>query len=203
MARKRRFEIIGHRGSGEGPDENTAPSFLRALKDGADRLETDVQLIHGELQLSHPPRTPKMTLYELLALTDRPLVLHLKRRGLNPWHDRKAINRIVPLIAKRKNVTISSFWPSTLTYLRRHYPNVRTAFITYWPGYDLFFSHRLAIQEYHGWAPACTERAARHAHRKGIRLIGFVADQHHRLERMRRNGVDGVITDSVPDALDS
>ena len=200
MARRRRkFEIIGHRGGGAGREENTAASFVRALADGADRLETDVQLIGGKLVLAHPPRHFKMTLQELLDLTNRPLVLHLKRKQLNPWHDRRAIDRMIPLIAERGNVTVSSFWPSTLVYLRERYPTIPTAFISYWPGYDLFFSHRLGSAEYHGWAPLCTTAAARQAHRKGIGLIGFVTDDPERIGRLQRNRVDGVITDSVPD----
>lgn len=194
---RRKFEIIGHRGSGGGPDENTRGSFRRALASGADRLETDVQLVDGELVLAHPPRRAHMTLVELLDLTDRPLVLHLKRRRANPWHDRRVVDRLVPLISGRRDVVVSSFWPSTLTYLKRHYPTVWTAFISYWPGYDLYFSHRLGVVEYHGWTPLCTARAAAHAHRKGIRLIGFVADSPRLVTRLRRNGLDGVITDAV------
>lgn len=54
--------IIGHRGGGRGPDENTRASWRRAIQRGADAIELDIQLIDGELMLAHPPRHPKESL---------------------------------------------------------------------------------------------------------------------------------------------
>jgi glycerophosphoryl diester phosphodiesterase len=192
------FEIIGHRGNGAGPFENTAASFEEALSAGATRLETDLVLQNGELMLAHPPRRPEMSLRELFELTDRPIVLHLKRRRLNPFHDQRVIRQLAPLVVDRPNVTVSSFWPGTLTFLKRHFPDIRTAFITYWPSYDLLFSHRLGAAEYHAWWRGCSERAIHRAERRNVRLITFVAPPTEEAKRrVRVPGIAGVITDHV------
>jgi glycerophosphoryl diester phosphodiesterase len=192
------FEVIGHRGNGAGPFENTPASFQMAAELGADRLEADVLLHQGRLMLAHPPRKPQMSLEELLTQTDLPLVLHLKRRYFNPFHDQRVIRQLAPLIADRPNVTISSFWPGTLTFLRRHHPNQKTAFITYWAAYDLLFSHRLGADEYHAWWWSCTPTAVRRAQVRHVRLVAFNAPPTEVARQVvTKPGIIGLITDHI------
>lgn len=191
----RRFRIIGHRGSGVGADENTLASCRRAIRNGADAVELDVQLIGGKLMLAHPPRKPKESLRMALAGLRCPVVLHLKRRHFNPWHDRNVLERLAK-IRFRPGLTVSSRWPGTLTYAKRHFPKLRTAFITEWPGWDLRFAGRLGVSEYHGWHATLTRRAAERAERQNIPLISFVPGGQQ-AKKLRRLGVSGVIADDV------
>lgn len=195
MPKAKPFLIVGHRGDGAGPDENTLASCRRALRHGADAIELDVQLIGGELMLAHPPRRPKESLQAVLNGIDRPVVLHLKRRHLNRYHDRKVLG-LLQGVTHRPGITVSSFWPGTLTYAKRHYPNLRTAFITYGAWWDLHFAKRLGVDEFHAWHGSITPHAIRAARRQRIGLIGLNAPWERRTV-IERRGIRGVITDYV------
>jgi hypothetical protein len=139
-----------------------------------------------------------MTLQELLDLTEVPLVLHLKRRWFNPFHDQRAVRKLSEVLANRSGVTISSFWPGTVRFIKRHYPALRSAFITYWPSYDLLFSHNLGASEYHAWWRGCSRGAAQRAAARKVRLIAFVAPPTEAAKRrLHTPGIHGVITDHV------
>lgn len=192
------FSVTGHRGNGAGPDENTAASFKAALQHGAARLETDVQLVNGELVLAHPPKKSTMTLRELLTLTDVPLVLHLKRRHFNPFHDRRVVRRLVEVLGDREGITISSVWPGTLRWIKRHYPSLRTMFNTWGPTYDLLFSHNLGVAEYNCWHRTTTRRTVVRAKKRHVQLSVFVVPASERnRQKFARLGITGVMTDRV------
>jgi glycerophosphoryl diester phosphodiesterase len=190
------FEVIGHRGDGAGRDENTLASGRRAIRKGADAVELDVQLFRGKLVLSHGRATERsQPLDPVLRKVRKPLILHIKRRHLNPWHDRQVVDRLAAVT--RRDITVASFWASTLTYAKRHHPRLSTAFITFWPGYDLFFSRRLGASEYHAWHRLTGRRAVQKAHRRGLRIVAFTTSDKERVNQLKQAGVDGVITDSV------
>ena len=175
-------------------------SFRAAERAGADQLETDLQLIDGELVLAHPPRQPRASLADLLKETELPLVLHIKRRHWDPRHDRRVLDRLAALDINNP-YTVSSFWPGTLTYAKRHYPKLRTAYITFWPAYDLLFWKRLGASEYGGWWRLCSARVAQRYHARGLRLIAFTPDNPSAIRKLRDRGVDGVITNAVSAAV--
>lgn len=185
------MKVIGHRGDGRGPDENTRASWRRALEHGADVIELDVQLVGGELMLAHPPRQPKESLAAALRDIDRPLVLHLKRRRLNPWHDRAVLGRLQK-VNHRPGIIVSSFWPGTLRYAKRQYPKLRTAFITRWLGWDRRFADSLGVDELHAWSRTLTQRAVRRTPRPVIAVVANTAT-----DRLCSLGLAGVITDRV------
>src|SRR5688500_11208844 len=59
MVFERKPAIIGHRGCGSGPDENTLPSLLAAVEAGCDWVEVDVQRTAADtLVLRHDPTGP-------------------------------------------------------------------------------------------------------------------------------------------------
>ena len=185
------LEIIGHRGNGAGPGENTVASCQAAIRNGADRLELDVQLIDGQLRHAHPPATTGDLLEETLAAIKVPLILHLKRRRLSRHHDRRVLGQLARLDCDR--FVVSSFWPGTLTFAKRHHPQVRTALASWWLGYDLWFSRRLGVDEYHVFHRTLSRRAVRRAMRRGLAVIAFVPNQPRRLPA----GVRGVMTDRI------
>lgn len=191
------FQVIGHRGNGRGPNENTLDSCRQGIAAGADRIEIDVQLIGGELVLAHPPRRPKESLRTILDTLTVPLVLHIKRRHFNPWHDRAVIKRLAPLVTDRP-VTIASFWPGTLTYLKHRYPKLDTAFVSWWPYYDMLFARRLGTTDYCGFHRTIGRQTVRRARRRGINLyvwsIGILPPER---ARFRHLPIAGVITDRV------
>ncbi len=187
-----RLRVIGHRGDGRGPDENTRAGWRRALTHGADAIELDVQLIGGELRLAHPPRQSKESLAAALRDVDRPLVLHLKRRRLSRRHDRAALARLAK-VRHRPGVVVSSFWPGTLRYAKRRYPKLRTAFLTRWLGWDRRFAGSLGASELHAWSRTLTARAVRRADRP---VVAFAAGPGTD-RRLLAMPLRGVITDDV------
>lgn len=192
------FEVVGHRGGGEGPDENTLASCRRGIALGADRIELDVQLINDELMLAHPPRKPKESLATVLeGIGDTPLMLHLKRRRFNPWHDRKAIRRMAPLLAGR-NTVIITLWPGTAAYLRRYYPKLRYAFVSAWAWYDLHFWKRLSTKEWVSRSWMLSARMMRLANKHGAKITVYTTNNTPKMAaKLKRLGVTGVMTDDV------
>lgn len=188
---------MGHRGGGRGPGENTLASCLQAVSDGATRLELDVQLAGEELVLAHPPAKRSDTVANILAHLTVPIIFHIKRRHYSPWHDRRVIDRLVPLIEGRP-IIISSFWPGTVLYAKRHYPGLGTAYASLWAGYDLVLSRRLGVTEYHVWHRTVTRRAVQTAHRKGLQILLFNArPQRPTVQEIRELGADGAFVDEV------
>lgn len=184
------------------PTENSLAGCRNALKAGADILELDVQLIDGKLLLAHDKIRPRTeTLEPILAEIKAPLILHLKRRRYNPWHDRRLLDRLAPLLTGRngnRDVVVSSFWPGTVTYAKRRYPQLRTAYATFWLGYDLWLYNRLAVDEFHAWYRTATTRAVAKAAAKNLKVVAFIAPEPPRLAALlRRKGVRSVVTDQV------
>lgn len=192
------FRVWGHRGDGRGKDENTLASCHQALAKGAYGFELDVQLIDGELWLAHPPKKPTEKLQTVLDAIDVPLILHLKRRRFSPWHDRRAVRMLVPTVEGR-DVVLSSFWPGTLTYAKRHFPNLKRAFNSAWLWYDLLFSDRLGTYEYVGLRPQpLGAKTVQRAKRRGERLVVFTTDNTDVIrKKFERFGVTDVMTDDV------
>lgn len=191
MPKAKPFLIVGHRGDGAGPDENTLASCRRALRHGADAIELDVQLIGGELMLAHPPRQPKESLRTILDGISCPVVLHLKRRHLSRRHDRAAIEQLVG-VQHRPGLMISSCWPGTLRYLKRQHPKLRTAFITRWLGWDRRFADSLGVAKFHAWHWTLTAQAVRLSKRP---VVAFVPRGNS--NRLRDLNLRGVITNDV------
>lgn len=185
-----RLRIIGHRGNGAGADENTLVSCRRAIKDGADAVELDVQLIGGELMLAHPPRRPKESLAYVLAGINVPVVLHLKRRYFNRWHDQAALKKLAT-VTHTPGMTISSYWPGTLRHIKRRYPQLRRAMVTWCLDWDRHFAKSLGVSEFHSWHRVLTDRAVR---KTDLPIIAFVPGDRN---GFHKDGLSGVIADDV------
>lgn len=195
MGRRSALELVGHRGNGAGPQENTVAHCLAAVAAGADRVEIDLRLHHGRIVVSHDrPTDAAPGLDEFLRAIPVPLVCHIKRSRFYFRHDRKLLDKLAGKL--RPGDVVSSFWPGTLTYAKRRHPRLRTAFATAWPGYDLWFSRRLGASEYHGWYRLSFPGTVRRAHRRGLRFLSFVVNPNQRAT-VRRTKADGVITDAV------
>ena len=184
------FRIIGHRGDGAGPDENTLASCRRAITHGADAVELDVPLIAGELMLAHPPRQPKESLETVLKGISCPAILHLKRRRFSRRHDLAALKQLAR-VTHRPGITISSYWPGTLRHIRKRYPNTRRAMVTWWLGWDRHFADSLGVAEFHSWHRMLTACAIRKADRPVIAFVPGARNGFHRA------GLAGVIADDV------
>jgi len=197
-----KIEIIGHRGNGAGTGENTLANCQRALELGATRLELDLRLEGQTVITSHDSHKKSDTLANILANVSVPLLLHVKegpsfgffQRG----YYRPLIDRVVPLIAGRPDIVLLSSAPGALTYCKRRYPQVKTAFATLWAGYDLHLAKRLGASEFGCWHRTLTSRAVRLARRKGVGIIAFVPpgtkDARRRLAAL---DIDGVIVDDI------
>jgi glycerophosphoryl diester phosphodiesterase len=191
------MEVIGHRGSGKGREENTLAGCRQAVQAGARRVEVDVQRIGGVFLLAHPPRRNGETLAALLENPPCPLVLHIKRRRFNPWHDRAVVDEIARL-TESADVMIESFWPGTLAYAKRHHPQVQRAFATAWAWYDVRFSRRLGFAELVCRDWIIGPRAVAVAEKRGVNITVYTPRNTERSKaRLRRAGVAAVMTDAV------
>lgn len=188
------FRIIGHRGNGAGPDENTLASCQHAVRNGANAIELDVKLFRGELVLAHDrPTARSAKLQEVLPKLTVPVALHLKRHKLNPLHDRRALLQL-STITHRPGLLVSSFWPGTLRFAKRRFPKLETAFITFWPRWDLRSSRSLGVSDVCTYHRRIDERVASEAKRQRVRLFAFTP---HQPDQALRRLADGVITDNV------
>ncbi|MSU76137.1 glycerophosphodiester phosphodiesterase [Patescibacteria group bacterium] len=191
---KKDFQIIGHRGDGAGPDENTLASCQRAIRHGANAVELDVRLRNGELVLSHDTRRVNAAqLTDVLPMLTVPVVLHIKRQWFNPLQDRKVL-KVIANIKHAPGLIVSSAWPGTLIHAKRRYPKLQTAFITFLPSWDLRFAKRLGVSAYCIWHKRLTSRVVSRARKQNIQLFAFTPNQPNQEIRKR---ADGVITDDV------
>ncbi len=191
------MKVVGHRGSGKGQTENTLISCRRAVQFGASRVEVDVQRINGRFVLAHPPRNDGETLASFLEKVPCAVLLHIKRRRFNPWHDRAVVDEIAKL-QKGADITIESFWPGTLAYAKRRYPNLKRAYATAWAWYDVRFSRRLGFAECICRDWIIGPRATAAAKRRGVTITVYTPRNTPRSKmRLKRAQVDAVMTDNV------
>lgn len=217
--------IVAHRGaSGEHP-ENTLVSLSAAVAQGAHMLEIDLQLAaDGEIVAVHDfevdtpwgervveetpaqdlrallsdrsdPGAPFPTLAEILAAVHEttPLNLEIKRRHADvaAWTD-----RLVPLLAERRRILLSSFDWELLGALRRRAPEALLAPIGSRKPHDL-----LRAAEHLGAASVhCHRRLAfgdflTAASASGWPVIVYTINQARQARDLFARGAAGVFTD--------
>lgn len=203
---KKSFQIIGHRGGGAGPDENTLASFQQAVRDGADVVEIDVRIkADGTLVTGHNPDDYAEDFTDVLKSLDIPLALHVKEA---PWRFRhrfrfdanyyqRIINGLAPLV-KGRDITILSFAPGAIRFTRERHPRFKTALASLCPVIDIRRAKRMNADAVGAYPWTIDGVAGRLARKHDISLFPIVKTySDRRLHRFRKIGVSGVITDDV------
>jgi len=215
--------LLGHRGMGAGPGENTLASFSEAVRLGADGVELDVRrTADGALVLHHDPVLPGLGPVAELTVEDLPAEVPLLEPALDllaghfvnievknlphePGFDPEELTgrQVVALLAERSfrdNVIVSSFSASTLEAVAASGPEVPTGFLTT-AGYDQ--ARALARVVDQGWSAlhpqheAVTPELVRAARRQGVAVNTWTVNDPARALELRAMGVGAVITDRL------
>jgi glycerophosphoryl diester phosphodiesterase len=219
--------VLGHRGMGVGPGENTIESLVEARSRGADGVELDVRstadgalVLHhdaviaglgpvSELSVSQLPSWIPLLEPALEALAGCLVNIEIKNFGQEPGYDPEELTagRVVDLLgerAGRDRVILSSFSASTLDAVVAADPEVPTGFLTT-ARYDQ--PKALARVLERGWSalhpqgPAVTAELVAAAHDHGLAVNTWTVNDPGRMAEVAALGVDAVITDAVATAL--
>ena len=205
--------VIAHRGASWDERENTLPAFERALADGADYLELDVQAASdGALVVFHDldlgrltglrgplRRRPLAELRELgvpvleevveLVRGRAGLMVELKSPHLFRRHD--VVRRAAALLSG--DDVLLGFSRAALLQARAHRPGLR---VLQHVGYGV--SIRRAAT--YAWAvgfhdPRATRRGIERAHRLGLAATVYTVNEPTRMLELAELGVDGIFSD--------
>lgn len=212
--------VIAHRGASDAAPENTPEAFELADRMGADGVELDVRVRvddagierlvvhHDPIPTEHGVAAALPSFDDVLdACGDRMLVNVEIKNDLGPArHDPSAamVPPIVEAIRRRgaswvERVLISSFSDATIDRCREIAPEFATAALR-----ELISSddiERVAAAGHaaiHPWHPTATADVVERAHRAGLAVNVWTANEPADLTALATNGVDGACTD-VPD----
>jgi glycerophosphoryl diester phosphodiesterase len=221
-----RTAVFGHRGSPDratGVTENTLAAFRRSRRLGADGVELDVRTTaDGALAVHHDPVIPGVGPVVDLAAADLPgsvpllgaaldacdgLVVNIEVKNLPGQVGFDPGDRIAGLVVdlvraagRSSDVVVSSFWPATLAAVREADPDLPTGLLlASWFDPDealaVALDHRCTAVHPHVDLVSAPFVAG--AHRAGLAVAAWTADDRTTLEAVARAGVDSVITDDV------
>jgi glycerophosphoryl diester phosphodiesterase len=218
--------ILGHRGTGVGPGENTRAGFLSALERGADGVELDVRrTADGALALCHDPELPGLGPVAALGVSDLPDEVPLLEAVLDAMAGRlvnievknlphevgfdpeemtvRAVAGLLAVRGYRDRVVVSSFSVATLRVLQEVEPEVPAGWLTT-AAYDQRRALDRVVEE--GWqalhprhetVDAALVQAARAA---GVAINVWTVNDGARVRELAQLGVDAIITDDVSGA---
>ncbi len=220
--------VFAHRGTAGAHGQNTLGAFTAALEAGADGVELDVRRSRdGALVVHHdagidglgqicdlrvrdlPPEVALLA--DAMEVLD-PLVVNVeikndpKEPGYDPSgsisHD---VVALLDELGDLDRVVVSSFDLPTIDAVRQASASVAVGWLL---GYEV--APRTAVeravahglQALHPWVLSVEAAYVAAAHDAGLELATWTVNARHDLERMLGLGVDTVITDDVPLALD-
>jgi len=222
--------IQAHRGStdaGTGTSENTLAAFARAAALGADGVELDVRLTaDGALAVVHDPEVPGRGPVAGLVVADLPadvpllaealavcgdltVNIEIKNLPTEPGHDpddavADAVAALVVELGMDDQVVISSFWPPSLTAVRRAAPQLATGLLVApftGAAAGLSLAGELGVSAIHPHHSLVDPEVVTAAHGAGLAVATWTVDDAETMGAVADAGVDTVITDDVPLAV--
>lgn len=205
--------VIAHRGASWDERENTVPAFERAIADGADYLELDVQassdgalVVFHDLDLGRLTglrgplrRRPLAELRELgVPLLEEVVELARGRAGImvelkSPYLFRRheLIRRVAALLSR--DDVLLGFSRAALLQARADRPGLR---VLQHVGYGISIRHAAS----YAWAvgfhdPRATRRGIDKAHRLGLAATVYTVNDPARMLELAALGVDGIFSD--------
>lgn len=221
--------LLGHRGMGVGPGENTLGSLVEAVRLGADGVELDVRrTADGALALHHDAVVEGAGVLADLTVDQLPapiallgaaldlLVGHLvnievKNLAFEPGFDPAELTarQVAALLAERSyrdKVVVSSFSVATLEAVSVSDPDIPLGLLTT-ASYDQ--DKALAQVVGRGWSAlhpqheAVTAELVQRAHSRGVAINTWTVNDRGRVRDLAAMGVDAIITDRLTDARDA
>jgi glycerophosphoryl diester phosphodiesterase len=224
------FLCIGHRGACGHEPENTLRSIRRALELGAHGVEIDVRLVHGELLVMHDAKLDRTTnghgylvrkslaalraldagrgesiptLREVFETVNRRAFINIELKG------RRTAGPVSTLIHEfvhqhgwqYEDFLVSSFHRAELRAVSD--PKIPIGLLLTRPTrlYGLS-ARRVRACAVNPAARYVTARFVADAHRRGLRVFPYTANEPAEIARLRECGVDGVFTDFPERVLD-
>jgi glycerophosphoryl diester phosphodiesterase len=206
--------VIAHRGASWDERENTLPAFERALAEGADYLELDVQaasdgapVVFHDLDLGRLTglrgplrRRPVAALRELgiplleevveLARGRAGLMVELKSPHLFRRHD--LVRRATAVLSEEDDVVVG-FSRAALLEARVHRPALR---VLQHVGYGVSIRRAAAYAWAVGFHDArATRRGIEKAHRLGLAATIYTVNDAERMLELAALGADGIFSD--------
>jgi glycerophosphoryl diester phosphodiesterase len=217
------FLIIGHRGACGHEPENTLRSFRRALELGADGVELDVRLVHGELLVIHDGKLDRTTnghgylarkslaalraldagkgehiptLREVFETVHRRAFINIELKGRRTAHPVTALIREFVRTHgwQYEDFLVSSFSRAELRAVTD--AKIPIALLLTRPTrlYSLS-ARRVRACAVNPAARHVTARFVADAHRRGLRVFPYTVNAPAEIRRLRDLGVDGIFTD--------
>jgi glycerophosphoryl diester phosphodiesterase len=232
---ERPVKIIAHRGAaGTGP-ENSAPAFERAIADGADVLETDVQLTRdGHVVVIHDSdfsrlagvakKVPDLTwdeikkidigskvgpnyrgvyslrLEDLLALARNRIHLNIELKHYAPVDERleKKVVDLLHQYAVLDQIEIQSLEYESVMAVRRLDPAIKIGYLL---SVNARETKQLKVDFISVEASRVNARFLRKARKANQLVYVWTVNKREDMERLMDLGVDGLITDASPIAV--
>ena len=214
--------VIAHRGASAEAPENSREAFTAAVAGGADLVELDVT--HG-LVVAHDAGSPGLHLYqvlELLAPHEVGIHVDLKQPG-----DESAVLDAIDRYGLRERAILSTAYPRVARLLGSLAPDVPCA-IGYprdrvgvarfsWPGavtrpgaaaLRAVMPARIPLLLARTGAGVlalhhtlCSAASVKAAHRRGVAVFAWTANDPELIRRLARRGVDAIVSDDPKRAL--
>ena len=217
------FQCIAHRGASAHEPENTLRAIWRALELGAHGIEIDVRSIDGELIVFHDERLDRTTnghgklarqcfeylrtldagkgqriptLREVFETVDRRAFINVELKG------RRTAAPVQTLIREfldergwsPEDFLVSSFHRRELRAITD--PRIRIGLLLTKPTLLYHVSaKRVRAWSVHPGVRFTTAKFVAHAHRRGLKVMPYTANQPATIARLRAMGADGVFTD--------
>jgi glycerophosphoryl diester phosphodiesterase len=223
--------VQAHRGSPDpatGIRENTLAAFARARLLGADGVELDVRrTTDGALAVHHDPVVegtgaihelrvgelpPEVPLLEAALDECRGMTVNVEVKNLpgEPGFDPdercvEAVGELLTRSGLAENVIVSSFWPGSLEVLHLAHPEIQTGLLlsrSLGAEGMVEAATRLGCVALHPHADLVDQELVGTAHTAGLAVAAWTVNGRPHLDAVARAGVDTVITDEVPLALE-
>jgi glycerophosphoryl diester phosphodiesterase len=221
--------VFAHRGCTEGFVENTIDAFVEAKRLGADGVELDVRLTaDGALAVHHDAEIPGLGIVAALGVADLPasvpllgdvlaacegmvVNVEIKNAPQDPGFDptEAVAGLTAAAIAERgwtERVIVSSFQVATLRAVQA--ADGRLALGALWgfgdePGAALAEAAAAGFRAVHPFVSFVTPTLVEEAHDLGLAVHVWTVNSPEDLRAMVAMGVDAVITDRLPEALEA
>jgi glycerophosphoryl diester phosphodiesterase len=224
--------VLAHRGMPGRARENTLEAFAAARAAGADGVELDVRRsASGTAVVHHDSEVPGLGPVHLLEDGDLPVWLptladalaacagavvdvEIKGSPAEPGHDpgERLAGEVADLVVAGltgpgapARVVVSSFWPATLEAVRERRPELPTGLLVS-PALEAADALALAVElgatMLLPFRAQVDEALVKAAHRSRLAVWAWTVNDRDDLRSAAVAGVDGVISDQVPLALE-
>lgn len=211
--------VIAHRGASWDEPENTLPAFERAITDGADFVEFDVQAASdGALVVFHDVKLDRLTpltgplrrrplaeleevgiptLADVLELTSGRIGVMAELKSPHLYRRQHVVTRTVALLPR--DAVVISFSKPALLEARRARPELR---LLQHVGYGV----SITAAAHYAWGvgfhdPRFTRQGLAKARALGLATTVYTVNEPARMLELEALGVDGVFTDRPDRAL--